>query len=197
MRKLLCLILVFVIGLSVAGCSGDSSSTSEHVFAKISIRDYGDITVELYPEKAPITVDNFVKLANQHFYDGLLIHRVYPGFVIQGGNAALMGRNGSNTIKGEFSLNGVNNDLSHTRGAISMARPAALNDGASSQFFICVADRPDLNGNYACFGYVTEGIEIVDQICANVTNIDYNGNVQDFSQMPIIESVVIIDNREG
>ena len=138
----------------------------------ITIKDLGDIKVELYPEIAPITVENFVKLASQGFYNGLTFHRVIPGFMIQGGCPDGTGMGGPGYhIKGEFAQNGVKNDLRHTRGVLSMAR-AMDPDSAGSQFFIMHEDAPHLDGSYAAFGKVIEGIEIVDKIAE--TRTDYN-----------------------
>lgn len=119
---------------------------------------------ELYPEIAPITVENFEKLANGGFYDGLIFHRVIPGFMIQGGCPYGNGTGGpGHNIKGEFEANGVRNDLDHTRGVLSMAR-AMHPDSAGSQFFIMVEDAPHLDGQYAAFGKITEGMEAADKI---------------------------------
>jgi len=119
---------------------------------------------ELYEDIAPISVENFEKLANSSFYDGLTFHRVIPGFMIQGGCPKGTGTGGPGyTIKGEFAANGVRNELKHTRGVLSMARSMEPNS-AGSQFFIMVADAPHLDGNYAAFGKVTEGMETADQI---------------------------------
>jgi len=119
---------------------------------------------ELYEDIAPISVENFEKLANSSFYDGLTFHRVIPGFMIQGGCPLGTGTGGPGyTIKGEFSANGVRNELKHTRGVLSMARSMAPNS-AGSQFFVMVADAPHLDGNYAAFGKVTEGMETADAI---------------------------------
>ncbi len=125
----------------------------------------GDVmTGELYPEIAPITVENFEKLANGGFYDGLIFHRVIPGFMIQGGCPYGNGTGGpGHNIKGEFDANGVRNDLDHTRGVLSMAR-AMHPDSAGSQFFIMVEDAPHLDGQYAAFGKITEGMEAADKI---------------------------------
>ncbi|MCQ2482094.1 MAG: peptidylprolyl isomerase [Clostridia bacterium] len=138
----------------------------------IKIKDGGEIKAELYPDKAPITVENFVKLVKEGFYDGLIFHRVIPGFVIQGGcpNGNGMGGPGY-CIKGEFNSNGVKNDLKHTRGVLSMAR-AQNPDSAGSQFFIMHADVPYLDGEYAAFGKVISGMEEVDKIAS--TRTDYN-----------------------
>ena len=130
------------------------------------------MTVELYPKEAPITVENFLKLVKEHFYDGLIFHRVISGFMIQGGDPMGTGYGGSDTsIKGEFRANGINNTIRHTRGVISMARSQSPNS-ASSQFFIMPKDAPYLDGQYAAFGKVVEGIEVVDEIASVET--DYN-----------------------
>ena len=119
---------------------------------------------ELYPEIAPSTVENFEKLANEGFYDGLIFHRVIPGFMIQGGCPQGIGIGGPGyQIKGEFAMNGVKNDLKHTRGVLSMAR-AMHPDSAGSQFFVMVADAPHLDGQYAAFGKITEGMDAADTI---------------------------------
>ena len=136
----------------------------------IEMENGGVMTGELYPEIAPISVENFEKLAGEGFYDGLTFHRVIPGFMIQGGCPRGNGTGGPGwTIKGEFSANGVQNDLKHTRGVLSMARAMDPNS-AGSQFFIMVADAPHLDGQYAAFGRVIEGIEEVDKIAAARTS---------------------------
>lgn len=128
--------------------------------------------IELYPDKAPITVANFEKLVKEGFYDGLTFHRIIPGFMIQGGDPEGTGMGGSkDKIKGEFASNGVKNDIKHTRGVISMAR-SMMKDSASSQFFIMHADAPHLDGDYAAFGKVVEGLEVIDEIASVET--DYN-----------------------
>lgn len=130
------------------------------------------MTVELYPKEAPITVANFSKLVNDGFYNELIFHRVISGFMIQGGDPLGTGYGGSeNSIKGEFRANGVNNTIRHTRGVISMARSQSPNS-ASSQFFIMHKDAPYLDGQYAAFGKVVEGIDVVDEIASVET--DYN-----------------------
>ncbi|MDE5992086.1 MAG: peptidylprolyl isomerase [Oscillospiraceae bacterium] len=127
------------------------------------------IKLELYPDIAPITVENFEKLVRDGFYDGLIFHRVIPGFMIQGGCPEGTGMGGpGHHIKGEFASNGVKNDLKHTRGVISMAR-SMMKDSAGSQFFIMHKDAPHLDGEYAAFGKVVEGIEVVDEIAATET----------------------------
>ncbi len=131
----------------------------------------GDVMkAELYPEIAPITVENFVKLIKQGFYDGLIFHRVIPGFMIQGGDPDGTGMGGSpDHIKGEFTSNGWKNDLKHTKGVLSMAR-TQIPDSASSQIFIMAADSPHLDGSYAAFGKVIEGVEAIDKIVAVKTD---------------------------
>ena len=143
-------------------------------------------------EHAPITVENFVKLAKDGFYDGLTFHRIMKGFMIQGGDPLGTGLGGSDeTIKGEFSKNGVDNPISHTRGTISMAR-SQLMDSASSQFFIVHEDSTFLDGDYAAFGSVTEGMEIVDKICDDITVEDNNGTVLAENQ-PVIERIEVME----
>ena len=160
--------------------------------AEIQVKDYGTITVELDADTAPITVTNFVNLAKDGFYDNLTFHRIMDGFMIQGGEPNGDGTGGADqTIKGEFSSNGVENEISHTRGTISMAR-AQDPDSASSQFFIVQEDSDYLDGNYAAFGHVTSGMEIVDQICKDVPVEDDNGTVKAENQ-PVIEKITITD----
>lgn len=153
----------------------------------------GDIIkAELYPEIAPNTVNNFISLVNKGFYDGVIFHRVIRGFMIQGGDPEGTGRGGSDeTIKGEFSENGVKNDISHERGVISMARSSDP-DSASSQFFIVQSDSTYLDGQYAAFGHVTEGMDIVDQICKAAKPTDNNGTIS-ADEQPVMTSVTIID----
>ena len=131
---------------------------------RIEMENGGVMTAELYPEIAPITCENFLKLVRDGFYDGLIFHRVIPGFMIQGGDPTGTGMGGPGwQIKGEFAKNGVKNDLKHTRGVLSMAR-SMMPDSAGSQFFIMHEDAPHLDGSYAAFGKVVEGIEVVDAI---------------------------------
>ena len=138
--------------------------------ATITMENGGVMRLELYPDCAPITVSNFVSLAKEGFYDGLIFHRVIEGFMIQGGDPTGTGMGGAkNKIRGEFSANGVNNPLKHTRGVISMARSMA-SDSASSQFFIMHRDAPHLDGQYAAFGKLTEGFETLDAIAATPTD---------------------------
>lgn len=172
--------------------SGSDSAESGKHHVAITVRDYGTITVELDADAAPITVQNFLDLADSGFYDGLTFHRIMEGFMIQGGDPEGTGMGGSDkTIKGEFSANGVENPLSHTRGAISMARSSAM-DSASSQFFIVQKDSTFLDGQYACFGYVTDGMDVVDAIAADAQPTDDNGTIP-ADQQPVIESVKVLD----
>jgi len=160
--------------------------------AEITVENYGTIRLELDGTTAPITVENFVKLAQDGFYDGLTFHRIMDGFMIQGGDPLGNGTGGSSEhIKGEFAANGVENNISHTKGTISMAR-ATPYDSASSQFFIMVDDARYLDGMYAAFGRVTEGIEIVEQIAKDAKPVDNNGTILREEQ-PVITSIVITD----
>ena len=150
------------------------------------------IKIELDPSAAPITVANFTELVKEGFYDGLIFHRVIRGFMIQGGDPTGTGYGGSEkTIKGEFSQNGVQNNISHVEGVISMAR-AQDPDSASSQFFITVADAKFLDSAYAGFGHVTEGMEIAKKIASDAKPTDANGSI-DPKEQPVIESIKVID----
>ena len=138
---------------------------------EIEMENGGIISAELYPEVAPITVENFVTLIEDNFFDGLIFHRVIAGFMIQGGGYDVDGNHKeAASIKGEFDKNGVKNDLKHTRGVLSMARTMFPNS-ASSQFFIMHDDAPHLDGQYAAFGMVTDGMDVVDEIAE--TAVDY------------------------
>ena len=160
--------------------------------AKIKVKDYGTIEVELDGDTAPITVANFIKLVNEKFYDGLTFHRIMSGFMIQGGDPLGNGTGGSDeTIKGEFSSNGVENNISHKRGVISMARSSDP-DSASSQFFIMHQDSTYLDGESAAFGKVTKGMKVVDKICEDATPTDGNGTIEKADQ-PVIESIRMVD----
>jgi len=180
MNKKIWLVLMLVLALMLAGCSKTEKAEEKaavdpaapHPVVTIEMKDRGTIKVELYPEHAPNTVANFVTLVQEGFYDGLTFHRIIPGFMIQGGDPMGMGIGGPGySIKGEFSQNGVQNDLKHTRGVISMARSQAM-DSAGSQFFIMHADADYLDGAYAAFGIVTEGMDVVDQIAVVKTGMN-------------------------
>ena len=159
---------------------------SNVIHAEITIKDYGTMKLELYPDIAPQSVENFVNLAKEGFYDGNCFHRIIDGFMIQGG-ADYEGK--VSNIYGEFAANGFENDLKHTEGVISMARAQDPNS-ATSQFFIMVGDGDWLDGQYAAFGKVTEGYEIAKKIAADAKPTDNNGSIA-AEDRPIIESIVI------
>ena len=205
-------VLMTLLMIMLAGCGGGSSEeaeapetsepeaaeTAEAVdpvgihHAEIVIKDYGTVSLELDGDTAPITVQNFMDLANDGFYDGLTFHRIIDGFMIQGGDPEGNGTGGSGkNIVGEFEANGYANDIAHTKGVISMAR-AQNPDSASSQFFIMVADAPHLDGQYAAFGHVTSGQDVVDKIASDAKPLDDNGTIAAEDQ-PVIESIKIID----
>lgn len=221
MKKLIRLtsvIMLMMVLVLMTGCGGGSSETADEQdsqevagevsdateepapaadpigihHAEIEVQDYGTIKLELDGDTAPITVQNFMDLANEGFYDGLTFHRIMDGFMIQGGdpNGDGTGDSGKN-IKGEFALNGVENNISHKKGVISMAR-AQDPDSGSSQFFICVADDEFLDGQYAGFGYVTEGQDVADKIAADAQPLDDNGTIAKEDQ-PVITTIRIID----
>lgn len=191
------LVIILFIGLSVYLSSRENKEEEVELMSGIhnvviSVEDYGDIYVELDADTAPITVTNFINLANSGFYDGLTFHRIIEGFMIQGGDPAGDGTGGSSeTIKGEFSLNGVENNISHERGVISMAR-ASDYDSASSQFFIVQEDSTHLDSRYAAFGHVTEGMDIVDKIASDAEPIDDNGTIASDEQ-PVITTIKVLD----
>ena len=152
----------------------------------------GDISIRFFPEAAPKAVENFKTHAKDGYYDGLTFHRVINDFMIQGGDPNGDGTGGAeDTIKGEFSSNGVKNDISHVRGTISMARSTDP-DSASSQFFIVQSDSTHLDGDYAAFGHVTSGMDLVDQICKDAKPTDGNGTIAK-DQQPVIESIRMVD----
>lgn len=172
--------------------SDDTKQLSGKHHVVIKVKKYGNIKVELVADTAPISVTNFVNLAKKGFYDGLTFHRIIDGFMIQGGDPSGDGTGGSDeTIKGEFSDNGVENNISHVRGTISMAR-SSENDSASSQFFIVQSDSTYLDGQYAGFGTVTSGMDIVDKICKDTPVTDSNGTVEKENQ-PVIEKITVKD----
>ena len=182
--------ILFIICISIFICSCSDSNNIHHV--KISVENYGDIEVELDGDVAPITVDNFISLVKDGFYDGLTFHRIIDGFMIQGGDPEGTGLGGSDeTIKGEFEANGYHNSIKHVRGVISMARSNDYNS-ASSQFFIVQQDSSHLDGLYAAFGHVTKGMDVVDKIAKEVKVEDTNGTVLKENQ-PIITKIEYID----
>lgn len=174
----------------VTSASGEYASGTHH--ATIEVEGYGTIKLELDADVAPVTVANFAKLAGEGFYDGLTFHRIIEGFMAQGGDPNGNGTGGSDEkIVGEFSDNGHPNSISHVRGTISMARSQAYNS-ASSQFFIMQADTPSLDGQYAAFGHVTEGMDVVDAMCEAARPTDNNGTIGAADQ-PRIASVKMDD----
>ena len=186
--------VLMLTGCSMAGGKNAKKYKAEEVKGtynvEIKVKDYGVIKAELDADTAPITVANFLNLASAGFYDGLTFHRIISGFMIQGGDPKGDSTGGAEeTIKGEFSKNGVENPLSHKRGVISMAR-SQMPDSASSQFFIVHEDSPHLDGEYAAFGYVTEGMDVVDKICEEATGQDQNGMLPKENQ-PVIESITV------
>lgn len=199
--KLKHILMIVMTLLLFTGCSGKSSDAGDTYtppaldatatyYADIDIADYGVITVQLDQATAPVTCANFVELAESGFYDGLTFHRIIKDFMMQGGDPAGNGTGGSeNNIVGEFDSNGYENGLSHTRGVISMARAQDPNS-ASSQFFICHADSDFLDGDYAAFGIVTEGLEVVDAVCEDAKPTDNNGTIPAETQ-PVITSIKI------
>ena len=188
------LTVVLVGGKDDATINRESYDKNKTYYADIVIQNYGTITVQLDSKAAPITVENFVKLAKSGFYNGLTFHRIMEGFMMQGGCPKGDGTGDPGyEIKGEFSENGWNNPLKHERGTISMARGGEP-DSAGCQFFIVhetsLNNTLSLDGKYAAFGKVTEGIEIVDKICTEVENSGPNGAV-DKADQPIIEKITI------
>ena len=204
MRRILIVMLALMLACAPAFAAAESfwdrlnglfggDKEQQPIVVEIDVAGYGVITAELYPDKAPITVENFVSLARSGFYDGLTFHRIISGFMIQGGDPKGNGTGGSEQkIKGEFSANGVENDLKHERGVLSMAR-SSMPDSASSQFFIMHEAAPHLDGQYAAFGRVISGMEVVDAICANTPVMDYNGTVARANQ-PVINSIRVVED---
>ena len=183
------LIIILVVGLNWP-------TNNEVINVEMNVKDYGKITLELDKENAPITVDNFVKLVNNKFYDGLTFHRIIDGFMIQGGDPNKDGTGGSKeTIKGEFKNNGVNNTISHKRGVISMARSSDANS-ANSQFFIMHKDNINLDGSYAAFGHVISGMDVVDTIVKNTSTYGDENGIVPVDIQPVIEYIKIIKNEK-
>ncbi len=188
-------VIGLVLGFTLGKQDKAAAKAEPTAYVQIDVQDYGSITAELYGNTAPETVKNFLQLADEGFYDGLTFHRIISGFMIQGGDPNGNGTGGSGkNIKGEFSANGVENDIAHVRGVLSMAR-SAMPDSASSQFFIMHEDAPHLDGSYAAFGRVLSGIEVVDAICENTPVVDNNGTVEAANQ-PVISSVRQIEKPE-
>ena len=168
----------------------DTNLLSGKHYVEMVVKDYGNIVLELDADTAPITVTNFINLVNDKFYDGLTFHRIISGFMIQGG--ASNKEINKETIKGEFSANGIENNILHKRGVISMARTDADYNSASAQFFIMHKDYPSLDGLYAAFGHVVSGIEVVDKI-AKVEPMEGTNGIVEESKQPIIESIRVLD----
>ncbi len=195
MKRIISLLLAALMIFSLTACTKDDKENgktelnTDPVYIEISVEKFGKIRAELYPDVAPITVENFVKLVKDDFYSGLIFHRVIKGFMIQGGDPDGTGGGGSKeTIKGEFASNGVTNNLKHERGVLSMARTNDPNS-ASSQFFICHQTSSHLDGDYAAFGRVTAGMAVVDAI-ANVTTGANDKPVEDVK----MEYIKIVDS---
>ena len=180
-------------------CSCGGGGDTAPIGFTIEMQDGSVMKGELYPDVAPITVANFVKLCNENFYDGLIFHRVIAGFMIQGGAfteelySGNMNQKAASSIKGEFAANGVENDLKHERGVISMARTNQPNS-ASSQFFIMHQDSPSLDGNYAAFGKITEGLEVIDKI-ASVETGKLNAMFDDVPKEAQVIKTIKIDEE--
>ena len=204
MKRILSILLAALLLVSLLALSGCGQASGKH-HVEIKVKDYGVIRLELDADMAPITVTNFLKLAESGFYDGLTFHRIMEGFMIQGGDPKGNGTGGSDPIKGEFLANGVNNTISHKRGVISMARQGSgyiVKDGelvfqtgydtGSCQFFIMHQDNVNLDGQYAAFGHVTMGMDVVDAIAESVPVIGDNGTVK-AGYAPVIEYVKVLD----
>ena len=197
MKKIKKLLIITLILIAAVGCSKkenkmDNKYLSGKINVLMQVKDYGDVKIELDADTAPITVTNFVKLVKNKFYDGLTFHRIMDGFMIQGGDPNGDGTGGSDeTIKGEFEANGVKNNISHKRGVISMAR-SMNNDSASSQFFIVQQDSTFLDKQYAAFGHVTSGMDVVDKIAKDANPTDDKGTIPE-NEQPVINYIKVID----
>ena len=171
----------------------DQNLLSGKHYVVIDVKNYGKIKLELDADEAPITVTNFINLVNDKFYDGLTFHRIIEGFMIQGGGYEIDGtRKNAKTIKGEFAQNNVKNSILHKRGVISMARATNMNS-ASSEFFIMHEDDDYLDGNYAAFGKVISGMEVVDKIATAARPIDKNGSIS-LNDRPVIKSIRVVES---
>ena len=191
MKKAVSIVMSAVlILLCFASCGSKGMKGTHH--AEMVIKNYGTVKIELYGDQAPLTVENFVNLCNKGFYDGLTFHRYVKDFVLQGGDPQGTGLGGcESSVKGEFSANGVKNTIKHKKGVISMARNQFDFNSASSQFFICLKNScsDDLDGQYAAFGKITEGMDIIDKLCADLTESD----CLPADQQPVIETIKVID----
>ncbi|MBQ7362838.1 MAG: peptidylprolyl isomerase [Clostridia bacterium] len=190
MKKFISVILIITTLLlsatALASCKKERE-IRDYYYAEMTVKNFGTVIIKLDRTAAPVTVDNFVALADDGFYDGLTFHRIIDDFMIQGGASD---ESSVNPIKGEFSSNGHENPLSHTRGTISMARTSEP-DSATSQFFICNADSPHLDGDYAAFGYVVEGMDVIDDITEYGIRYTYGGIIYYEQYRPVIESIKI------
>lgn len=190
MKRIIAFLLIFALCVPFLASCEKEPETIKVYTAEIEIENYGTIKLELDAQTAPITVNNFVKLAREGFYDGLTFHRIIAGFMMQGGDPKGNGTGGSgNNITGEFKANNYENNISHKRGVISMARSQAYNS-ASSQFFIMHKDYTGLDGQYAAFGWVTEGMDVVDKVCTEAQPTDNNGTIPK-EQQPVIKKITI------
>ena len=202
MKRILALLLVFITLLSFTACKKDKkkeeTKAERYVYVKMTVAEYGDIILKLDSKEAPKTVENFVKLVNEGFYNGLTFHRVIDGFMIQGGDPKADGTGGSGQkIVGEFSANGYKNTIKHKRGVISMARSNAYNS-ASSQFFIMHDTATHLDGNYAAFGWVISGMDVVDAIVdATAYYGDQSGKISNKSMQAVILEMKVITEEEA
>ena len=191
MKKAVSIVMSAVlILLCFASCGSKGMKGTHH--AEMVIKNYGTVKIELSGDQAPLTVENFVNLCNKGFYDGLTFHRYVKDFVLQGGDPEGTGLGGcESSVKGEFSANGVKNTIKHKKGVISMARNQFDFNSASSQFFICLKNScsDDLDGQYAAFGKITEGMDIIDKLCADLTESDCLPK----DQQPVIETIKVID----
>ena len=202
MKRIFALILALLLVFTFAACGEDEEpKEGDKQYAHIEIENYGTVVFELRPDQAPITVENFVTLANNGFYNGLTFHRIMEGFMMQGGCPKGDGTGDSGKdIKGEFSNNGVENTLSHLRGTVSMARGGhpyfdyQYYDTGSCQFFIVHEDSTFLDGNYAAFGTVVSGMDIVDKICTEAEPTDDNGTIPKDKQ-PVIKKITIKNTK--
>ena len=195
LSSLMTIVVLISFAMGLTGCKkeekSDLLSGKHHV--EMDIEGYGTVCMELDADTAPITVTNFINLANQGFYNGLTFHRIIAGFMAQGGDPLGTGRGGSGSnITGEFNINGIMNYISHNRGTVSMARSADSYNSGSSQFFICVADCTSLDGQYAAFGRVTSGMDDVDAMVEATPVQDDNGTVLSEDQ-PVITEIRVID----
>ena len=201
-NKILSLLIALTMILTLSACGSNKSESPDNDYnpepygihhAVITVENYGAIPLELDGDTAPVTVKNFVELAKSGFYDGLTFHRIIESFMIQGGDPEGTGQGGSKEeIIGEFKSNGIENNISHERGVISMARLGSDPNSASSQFFIMHRTSTHLDGDYAAFGHVTEGMMVVDKIASEAIVEDNNGTVASENQ-PVIKSIVITD----